>query len=136
MLSRRKSRILVFQSLYSWEFNKQERETLLSFPWYEYSGSERSANLTFSRFLLNGIMTNISKIDEIITQKLEHWDFDRLGKVELSILRLGVYELLHNREIPRQVIINEAIEIANMFASPQTFRIINGVLDAVEEEKC
>ncbi len=136
MLSRRKSRILVFQSLYSWELNKQERETLLSFPWYEYSGSERSANLTFSRFLLNGIMKNVSKIDEIITQKLEHWDFDRLGKVELSILRLGVYELLHNREIPRQVIINEAIEIANMFASPQTFRIINGVLDAVEEEKC
>lgn len=135
VLSRRKSRILVVQSLYSWELNRQSIENLLNFSWYEHGGANRDNHLQFSRLLLAGIMEHLSDVDEMIRNKLDHWNFDRLGKVELSILRLGVYELLYNVEIPRQVVINEAVEIANSFASPQTFRIINGVLDAVNLER-
>jgi len=126
--------MLVVQSLYSWELNRQDRESLLAFSWYEYKGDDRDGRLQFPRLLLTGIMEHISDIDAIIRSKLDHWHFDRLGKVELSILRLGVYELLYNPEIPRQVVINEAVEIANCFATSQTFRIFNGVLDAVHAD--
>ena len=132
MLSRRKSRILVVQSLYSWDMNQQNAETLLTFPWYEYEGDDRSERLYFARMLLGGIIEKLPELDQAIQQSLNNWGFERLGKVELAIMRLGAYELLYAPEIPRQVVINEAVEITNEFASPKTFRIINGVLDAIQ----
>ena len=134
MLSRRKSRILVVQALYSWEYGGQDIEPLSTFPWYEYSGEKRAEHLYFPSLLLTSIMEKLSEIDKLIRDKLEHWEFERLGKVELAILRMGVYELLFSREIPRQVVIDEAIEIANTLTSSQTFRIINGVLDSIRPE--
>ena len=133
MLSRRKSRILVVQSLYSLEFNEQDLESLTTFAWH--GGGEEAGQLQFSRLLLTGVIENLEEIDKTIKKNLLHWRFERLGKVELAIMRLGVYELLYMKEVPRQIVINEAVEIANAFASPQTFKIINGVLDAIRPEE-
>ncbi len=130
-LSRRKSRVLVVQALYSQEFNQQDMGSIMDFPWYEYQGEDRDDRLLFARLLLHGIVEHLENSDAEIKALLEHWEFGRLNKVDLAIMRLGAFELLHTTDTPRQIAINEAIEIAKEFGSQQTYKIINGVLDAI-----
>lgn len=85
---------------------------------------------SFANECVLGVMSNISKIDEIISGKLENWDLYRLGTVERAVLRLGVWEIVYT-DNPRPVVINEAVDIANWFSSPKTRRIVNGVLDQI-----
>ncbi|HEY2572825.1 MAG TPA: transcription antitermination factor NusB, partial [Verrucomicrobiaceae bacterium] len=70
-------------------------------------------------------------IDETITASVQNYSFDRLNSVDRNILRLGVYELLHKPDVPHAVVINEAIEIAGRFATEESARFVNGVLDRV-----
>ena len=132
MLSRRKSRILVVQALYSQEFNQGNIGELMDFPWYDYDGDDRDDRLLFSRMLLHGVIEHLKEIDEAIRAHLQHWEFERLNKVDLAILRLGAYEISFLTDTPKQIVINEGIEIAKEFGSEQAYKFINGVLDALD----
>ena len=77
------------------------------------------------------IMAHLPVIDETITAAVQNYSFDRLNSVDRNILRLGTYELLHKPDVPHAVVINEAIEIANRFATEESARFVNGVLDRI-----
>lgn len=77
------------------------------------------------------IMANLPEIDEMITASVQNYSFDRLNSVDRNILRLGTYELLHTPAVPPAVVINEAIEIAGRFATDESARFVNGVLDRI-----
>ena len=102
MGSRRKARIIAFQALYSWEICNSGIEDLSQFLWLEDPESKKKEQSTidFARFLLAGTIENIEHIDETIKKQLEHWDFNRLSKVDLAILRMSVYALLFQESIP------------------------------------
>jgi N utilization substance protein B len=87
----------------------------------------------FARKLLNGIIENLDKIDEIIKNHLIDWDFDRLDKVDKQILRLGVYEILFTNT-PFQIVIDEAVKIAKNFSEDKSKSFINGILDRIAKE--
>ena len=74
-------------------------------------------------------------IDEILQKHAENWAFERIAKVDLAILRLAVYELKF-AETPTPVVINEAIELAKEYASDDSKRFINGMLDRIAKEVC
>jgi len=74
------------------------------------------------------------KIDQLLTQYAEHWDLDRMAVVDRNILRMAVYELLWQPEVPPKAAINEAIEIAKKFGTTESSRFINGVLDRILRE--
>ncbi|MCC5800254.1 transcription antitermination factor NusB [Rossellomorea vietnamensis] len=80
-----------------------------------------------------GFIENQEKIDGHIRENLEKWSFDRLAKVDRNILRLGVYELLFVEDVPNNVVINEAVEIAKIFGDDQSSKFINGVLSKVSQ---
>ncbi|MCR8847094.1 transcription antitermination factor NusB [Rossellomorea sp. SC111] len=80
-----------------------------------------------------GFMENQERIDGHIRESLEKWSFDRLAKVDRNILRLGVYELLFVEDVPNNVVINEAVEIAKIFGDDQSSKFINGVLSKVSQ---
>jgi len=135
MGSRRQARVIAFQSLYSWEMNRQDLDEILAFRWMD---EDRLAGisedtLTFSRLLIGSAIEHIQEIDGIIDEHLEHWDFGRLSKVELSILRISTAALLYHTSIPASVTIDEAIDIAKDFASEDSYRFINGVLDGIRK---
>lgn len=133
MSARRKARILAFQAIYAWEASGMLLEDLLSFSWVDedklvkYDEEAR----TFASLVISGVYEKIPEIDAEIKQQLEHWSFDRLKKVDVAILRTSVYALLYQTDIPPQITIDEAIEIAKEFGSDDSYRFINGVLDAV-----
>lgn len=85
----------------------------------------------FIQNLVKNILEHEEKIDELIKEKLEHWDFKRLNSVDRIILRMGVCEMLYFPDIPIKVSIDEAIELAKKFSSPEAGKFVNGILDAV-----
>jgi N utilization substance protein B len=136
MASRRKARILAFQALYAWEASKAPLEDLLSFSWLEKEKLAQMEEelLVFSKLMIAGAIEKVAVVDEAIRKHLSHWPFERLKKVDLAILRMGVYCLLFQDEIPHQITIDEAIEISKEFGSDDSYKFINGVLDGVHKE--
>jgi N utilization substance protein B len=132
--SRRKGRILAFQALYCWESAHIPVDELMTFSWL---GAEKQAVLdetvaAFSRLLITGTIENIRAIDEMIKKHLQNWDFSRLNRVDLAILRMSVYTLMYQDEIAPSIVIDEAIGISREFGTDDSFRFVNGVLDSIK----
>ena len=135
-MSRRKGRVLAFQTLYSYEVGGIPLEDLLTFSWASENGlSVEDANkeeYVFARLLAAGTVEHLSEIDENIKKHLAaNWDFDRVNKVSLSVLRMSVYSLLYQKDVGASVVIDEAIQIAKEFGAYDSFRFINAVLDKI-----
>ena len=75
-----------------------------------------------------GVLGSLAEIDDVLVGLLDRWDLYRLGTVERVVLRLGVWEM-KNTDVPKPVVINEAIDLANWFSSPRSRTLVNGVLD-------
>ena len=145
---RRRGRIIAFQALYGWEFTQAPVEDVVPFGWLRQVSTAigepqpdpdadgDNDDLTFPRLLVAGTLQNIEAIDRTIRDQLEHWDFNRVGKVDLAILRISVYALLFQPDIPASVTIDEAIDIAKAFGTDESYKFINGVLDGIRKSHC
>lgn len=87
----------------------------------------------FGRKLAQGVIDNMDKIDEVITNNIRAWSINRLSKVRLSVLRLAVYELMFESDIPVGVTINEAVELAKKYGDSGDSSYVNGVLSSVSK---
>ncbi|MDR3130414.1 MAG: transcription antitermination factor NusB [Treponema sp.] len=139
MASRRKGRILAFQAIYSWEASRAAKEAgipedLMNFSWLEDKREkldEETAN--FSRLLIAGVIENRKKIDAMIQKHLKNWDISRINRVDLAILRMSVYTLMFQSDLPPSIVIDEAIGIAKEYGADDSFRFINGILDGIRK---
>ncbi len=82
----------------------------------------------FAEERVTGVLHNLDEIDSILAKILDNWDLYRLGTVERAVLRMGIWEMKYT-DVPRAVVINEAIDIVNWFSAPVARKIVNGVLD-------
>ena len=160
MASRRKGRILAFQALYSWDAHYSQTgdvsipEGLLDFSWAitdkdaagssagrasvnaasETHDSPLDEEMTaFSRLLVTGTVENIAVIDSTIGKHLEHWDLERLNRVDLAVLRMSVYTLMFQTDMHPTIVIDEAIGISKEFGTDDSYRFVNGVLDSIRK---
>jgi transcription antitermination protein NusB len=81
--------------------------------------------------LTTGVTNTVGNIDPVIVESAEHWRLERMNVVDRLILRLAIYEFLHEADTPSRVIINEALELARTFSGDDSVRFINGILDAI-----
>ncbi len=88
----------------------------------------------FSERLVRGVRERIGEIDARLEPYLRNWSLARLGGIERNVLRLAVYELFHEDDVPPIVCINEAIDLAKFFSSSESGRFVNGVLDRIRLE--
>ena len=109
------------------------RDEILTFDWLDKKYDD--ATIDFARRLVQGTINDLRKIDDHIKRQLEHWDLDRVSYVDRAILRFSTYSLLSQNDVPDTVIINEAIDIAKIFGSDDSYRFVNGVLDGIRKEK-
>ena len=111
-------------------------QDLLSFPWVEKESLENSnpENLVFAKLLISGTIEHIDEIDELLKNHLDSWDFDRINKIDLAVLRISVYPLLYQQDIHPTIIINEAIDISKEFGPDDSFKFVNAVLDNIRKE--
>lgn len=82
--------------------------------------------------VIRGVNERHDEIDEMISRFSVDWSIERMAKVDLTVLRLGIYEMLYEEDVPASVAINEAVELANCYSDPSGSRFINGILGAVE----
>jgi len=131
--TRRKSRELALQMLFQLEMGKQERDQVRSTFWGERKDLDQKIR-SFSDDLFRIACDRREEIDEIIERNAEHWRMDRMAAVDRNLLRTGVAEFLGFPKTPKPVVINEALEIARRFSTPESVQFINGVLDSVARE--
>ena len=82
----------------------------------------------FAEERVAGVLRDQKDIDAVLQPLLDHWDLYRLGTVERMVLRMGIWEM-KSTDVPKAVVINEAIDLANWFSSPKSRTLVNGVLD-------
>ena len=128
-MSRREMREKLFKLLIRVEFNSREelaQQEAFFFEDEENSkGQEEHAQIS-GKF--NKIIEKLESIDQSLNNKVRGWDTGRMGKVDLTILRLAVYEIMYDEEIPTSVAINEAVELAKKFGQDSSPAFVNGVL--------
>lgn len=133
MGTRRKSRELVLQMLFQADMGRQSADEVRRTFWKErdsVAGDVRS----FADDLFRVASDRTAEIDGLIERHAEHWRMERMAAVDRNLLRAAVAELLGFPATPRAVVINEALEIARKFSSPESVQFINGVLDSVGRE--
>lgn len=136
-MTRRNARELVMQMLYEGCYHDEtERERIIYDRIKEMDNEEKRNNkavLAFMEALYFGVYEHLKAIDELIEKNATNWSFNRIAKVDLSILRLAIYELNYT-DVPQKVAINEAVEIAKTFSTDKSPKFINGVLGSVIKE--
>ncbi|MBA4548554.1 transcription antitermination factor NusB [Thermoactinomyces intermedius] len=131
-MSRREIREKVIQTLYECEFRPEEQEEIVSVRSTGLAGEERSYFL----HLTEGILQNAFRLDEVFRPLLKKgWSLERIPTVDKMILRLAIFELLYEKDVPKAVVINEAVELAKSFSGEESGRFINGVLGRVAKEE-
>lgn len=128
-MSRRELREQIFKLLFRIEFNSEqdmEEQKELFFEDEENPAGEKDAEYIREKY--DRIAARLSEIDEMINEQAECWTTARMGKVELTILRLAVYEIKFDENIPASVAINEAVELAKKFGQDGASSFVNGVL--------
>lgn len=130
MGTRRKSRELALQMLFQADMGKQQPEEVRKTFW-RGRGEVGDDVQGFAEDLFRLACDRSEEIDKLIESHAEHWRMDRMAAVDRNILRTAVAELLGYSSTPRAVVINEALEIARKFSSPESVQFINGVLDSI-----
>jgi transcription antitermination protein NusB len=129
MASRRRSREYAMQMLYQWEVGGNTPEQVGASFFLERKADSEAES--FARGLFHGAVDDIKRLDKLIGDHATHWRLERMAAVDRSILRVAVYELLHDPETPPHAVINEALEIARRFSGEGSVEFVNGVLDSV-----
>jgi transcription antitermination protein NusB len=128
MSQRRENRVAAMQFLYQWSLNRPDdfAQDLHLF----FKGQEHPRDYYgFAEELIVGTLNHLPEVDEVIKSYTQNWDFNRVARIDLAILRLAIHEMLHRRDIPPIVSINEAIDLSKEFSIPDAKRFINGILD-------
>jgi N utilization substance protein B len=135
MSNRHLSRTIAMQTLYQWDFNGQKEENLNSL--LENNAKEFAPGFNdegFAKHLIDGVKKNIKEIDEAIRKYATEWPLEQITIIDRNILRLGIFELKFDPDIPSKVAINEAIEIAKTYGGESSGKFVNGVLGAIFKE--
>jgi|SRR5437762_1396060 len=131
--SRHRAREAAVQMLYQWEVGKASMVEVGQTFWTGPAATEPCGEelREFATKLATGVTGTVTDIDPMITEAAQNWRIERMNVLDRLILRMAIYEFLHEPETPAKVIINEALELARTFSTDDSVRFINGVLDAV-----
>lgn len=128
-MGRRELREQIFKLLFRVEFNEKEdmpEQEKLFFEEEENAASEKDEQYILKKY--GDIVSKLEEIDEMINKEAKGWETSRMGKVDLTLIRLAVYEIKYDDDIPTGVAINEAVELAKKFGQDNSPAFVNGVL--------
>jgi transcription antitermination factor NusB len=129
MGNRRKARELVTQILFHMEYNPGNPDK--SFELICENFNAPKSLMAFSKDLVQGVYENLNQLDKLIKKASKNWRLERMSRVDRSIIRLGVYEMLFKDDIPHKVSIDEAVELGKRYGTEESGAFINGVLDNI-----
>jgi len=128
-MGRRVSREVAMKLVYQTAIQKSDREWQLDFALENKSFTNKDRQ--YIKDIVYGIFNNIEELDSLIEKHAIGWKLNRISKVDLSILRIGIYEILFREDIPYNVSINEAVEMAKKYSTREAGSFINGILSKI-----
>lgn len=128
---RRANRVAAMQFLYSWETSMPENNVAAVAEFFGAREQPREY-YAFAEQLVFGVLEHRDEVDAVIRDCAQNWSFERIARVDLAILRLAIHELLHRRDIPPIVSINEAIDLSKLYSTIESKRFVNGILDRIK----
>jgi len=133
---RRDGRVAALQYLYAWSINSPANllEDLREFFDNLAKVEKPREHYAFGEELIHGVIDNIADIDSRIKALAHNWEFDRIARIDLSILRLAIFEMVYRKDIPPVVSINEGIDLSKQFSNADSKRFINGILDRLKDQ--
>ncbi len=127
-MSRRELREQIFKLLFRVEFNKMEDMPEQEELFFEDEDAATDGDADYISGKYHKISEKLTEIDALLNEKASGWDTGRMSKVDLTILRLAVYEICYDEDVPTGVAINEAVELAKKFGQDASYGFVNGVL--------
>ena len=131
MGARTSGREAALQMLFAMETSNDDPERVIATYWRNFEGDPSSRD--YAEDCVKGVATKLEEVDRMVRAASINWRLERMTKVDRNILRLGTWELLERRDVPRAVILDEAVELAKRFGSAESSAFVNGVLDKVAE---
>jgi len=133
--TRHKARECALQMLFASDLVHGDCDALTTHYWNELGDTSiDDKTREFANRLVCGTLKEVEKIDDRIRTRAEHWRIERMAIVDRNVLRLAVYEFLHQNDTPNAVAINEALEITRRFSTYEATQFINGILDAIKQD--
>jgi len=129
MGKRHQARELALKVLFQLESSSDDPEEVLQYHALEGAATADVAN--FAGQLVRGVIANRDKLDGILSETSEHWKLEQMAKVDRIVLRIAVYEIAIDRQVPTKAAINESIELAKTFSGEEAGRFVNGILGRV-----
>src|SRR5215468_5854705 len=130
---RRKAREYALQMLFQWDITRDTIDQIAD-TFFQEQEKEPEGIVEFARRLVKGTVEHVEEIDRLIQRHAEHWRLDRMATVDRNLLRMATQEFMFDKETPKTVVINEAIEIARRFSTQESPQFINGILDSIKKE--
>lgn len=128
---RHDGRVAALQFLFAWSMNSPKNLTEDLRVFFESCEAPRE-HYAFGEELIHGVIEHIAEIDAQIKGMAHNWEFERIAKIDLAILRLAMFEMIYRKDIPPVVSINEAIDLSKEFSNADAKRFINGILDRLK----
>jgi len=129
---RHNSRIVALTTLFSYMFAEEEDIYPISLFKDEFGNIDY--DIDFYEKIYRGVIENIENLDKIIVQTAPEWPIKNISKIDLVILRIGIFELEFSKENAKNIVIDEAVELAKKFGNDSSSKFINGVLDNIERK--
>lgn len=130
-MKRQKSREKAMELLFSMEISKNSYEETIENFIEDYEMDLNTIDIEYIKNIIKSVTDNLEIIDEKIVRSLVNWKLDRISKVNLTILRLAVAEMMFAEDVPGSVAINEAVELTKKYSDEKSSSFVNGVLDKV-----
>ena len=130
---RRDGRVAALQYLYAWSLNPPKNLADDLGVFFENCELPRE-HYAFGEELIHGVIEKIADIDSRIKALAHNWEFERIAKIDLAILRIAMFEMIYRKDIPPVVSINEAIDLSKEFSNADAKRFINGILDRLKDQ--
>jgi transcription antitermination protein NusB len=134
MSNRHLARTIAMQSLFVWDFHHGELalDDIVDYALHEFASSLDDPSFIFS--LVHGVVEHQDAIDTMIVDAAPEWPLHQIMVIDRNILRIGIYELIHMKDVPPKVAINEAIELAKTFGGDSSGKFVNGVLGTIFQQ--
>ncbi len=134
MSNRHLGRTIALQTLFEWDFyaGKQKIHVALKHNLAEFA--PKFKDIDFTTNLVTGVVENIEVLNDLVRKFAPDWPLEQITTVDRNVLRIGIYELKYDKQIPPKVAINESIELAKSFGGESSGRFVNGVLGSIYRE--
>jgi N utilization substance protein B len=132
MGARHSGREAALQMLFQIEASGADAEDAIKLFWRNFEGEPEGRD--YAEAIVRGVAGALVPLDERIAAASKHWRIERMARVDRNLLRLGTWELLHKTDVPRAVILDEAVELAKAYGSEESSSFVNGVLDRIADE--